>query len=246
MTINHQQLTIRVLVSRGLEIRELICRKALPIAYKLAIKLSAMDNSSSNSKIFFKIGVAILIVALFDLLYLNYLTFKNVDTNQEARTVDLVPSPAAEASATPAAAAEVTKAPNSTTTVNNTVVQNAQKELFIPVGSGSTNSNSYTNVPGAQVVIDSANYAGIGSADFEANVWVTGGNGRAYVQLYNVTAGHPVWNSELSTTSGTGTLLVSSPISLDSGKNTYQIQAKTDITEFAANVSTGRVKIVLR
>ncbi|MEX2028604.1 MAG: hypothetical protein WD988_03870 [Candidatus Curtissbacteria bacterium] len=208
-----------------------------------------MGEKSSLSKIFFKVGIAILVVALFDLLYLNYLTFKGGDAKQEARTIDLIPSPAAETSGAPTKGPEMDSTATGATTVNTsqqTVIQNAQKELFIPVGSGSTNSNSYINVPGAQVVIDSANYAGIKNADFEANVWVTGGNGKAYVQLYNVTAGHPVWNSEISTSSGSGVLLVSSPISLDPGENTYQIQAKTDITEFAANVSTGRIKIVLR
>lgn len=216
-----------------------------------------MDNSSLLSKILAKIGIAILAVALFDLVYLNYLTFKNEGAKQETRTVDLKPTPAPAVSGqgtltsqpsptpSPQAASSQTTAPTNTVP-QQTIVQTAQKEIFIPVGDGSTTSRSYVNLSGAQVTIDSSKYSGIASVDFEASLRVANGNGKAYAQLYNLTAGHPVWNSELSTTSGTGVLLVSPAISLDSGQNTYIIQAKTDITDWSANVSTGRIKIVLR
>ncbi len=216
-----------------------------------------MDNSSLLSKILAKIGIAILAVALFDLVYLNYLTFKGEGAKQEARTVDLKPTPAPIASQEPSAAntpvpsavpqaSSQPSTPPTTNVTQQTIVQTAQKEIFIPVGDGSTNSHSYVNLSGAQVTIDSSNYSGVASVDFEASLWVTGGNGKAYAQLYNITAGHPVWNSELSNSSGTGVLLVSPTISLDSGQNTYVIQAKTDITDWSANVTTGRIKIVLR
>ncbi len=208
-------------------------------------------ESSLLSKILAKIGIAILAVALFDLVYLNYLTFKNDGVKQGARTVDIKPTPAPAASPQPVASgqpspsSQVSSTPVTTST-QQTIVQTAQKEIFIPVGDGSTSSNSYTNLSGAQVAVDSSNYSGIASADFEASVWVTGGNGRAYAQLYNVTAGHPVWNSEITTSSASGVLLVSGPITLDGGQNTYQIQAKTNLTEFPTNVRTGRIKIVLK
>ncbi|MDO8487185.1 MAG: hypothetical protein Q7S45_02755 [Candidatus Curtissbacteria bacterium] len=208
-----------------------------------------MDNSSLLSKILAKIGIAILAVALFDLVYLNYLTFKNEGAKQEARTVDLKPTPAPTPSPLPSpqtTGSQVSSTPPANNAGQQTIVQTAQKEIFIPVGSGSTNSRTYANIPGAEVTIDSSKYAGIQSVNFEANVSVTGGNGKAYVQLYNKTGGHPVWNSELATTSGTGILLVSPGVSLDPGQNTYIIQAKTDITDWSANVSTGRIKIVLK
>ncbi len=202
-------------------------------------------EQSLLSKIAVKIGVAILVISLIDLVYLNFLVIRG--EKPQARTIDLAPKPTPSTNPTASTPSATPLSQNTVnTTTQQTIVQTAQKEIFIPVGGGSTNSHDYTNIPGAQVSIDSANYSGIASADFEANIWVTGGNGKATVQLYDATLGRPVWNSELSTTSGTGMLLVSSPINLDSGKNTYQIQAKTDITEFAANVSTGRIKIVLK
>jgi len=33
---------------------------------------------------------------------------------------------------------------------------------------------------------------------------------------------------------------------LDSGAKTYQVQAKTDLTEFPANVNNARIKITLK
>ncbi len=211
-----------------------------------------MDQSSQLTRILTKIGIAILVIALFDLVYLNYVTFKNQSANQVATTVEINPTPAALASPAPSDSTTATlasptpQAATPTTSVTQqTIVQTAQKEIFIPVGDGSTTSGSYSNLPGAQVTIDSSKYSGVASVNFEASIWVTNGNGKAYAQLYNVTGGHMVWNSEISTSSGSG-VLMSSPITLDSGANTYQIQAKTDITQFAANVSTGRIKIVLR
>lgn len=208
-------------------------------------------EQSVLSKMLAKIGIAILAVALFDLVYLNYLTFKNDGTKQGSRTVDMKPTPAPAASPQPVVSGQPSPSPQAssvpvTNLTQQTIVQTAQKEIFIPVGEGSTNSNSYTNLSGAQVMVDSSKYSGIASADFEANVWVTGGNGKAYTQLFNVTAGHPVWNSEITTSSASGILLVSAPIMLDSGQNTYQIQAKTDLTDFSTNVRTARIKIVLR
>lgn len=205
-------------------------------------------EQSLLSKILAKIGIAILAVALFDLVYLNYLTFKNEGAKQETRTVELKPTPTPTPSPVPSpqASAQTSTTSPANTTTQQTIVQTAQKEIFIPVGDGSTNSHSYASLSGAQVVIDSSKYSGIASVDFEASLSVTGGNGKAYAQLYNATAGHPVWNSELSTSSGTGVLLVSPAISLDSGQNTYVIQAKTDITDWSANVTTGRIKIVLK
>lgn len=218
-----------------------------------------MDQTSLLSKILAKIGIAILVVALFDLVYLNYLAFKNSGAKQEINSISTLPTPntasiqpssSPQPSALPSPASqENTNTPASSSVTNvtqQTIVQTAQKEIFIPIGDGSTNSHSYVNLSGAQVTIDSSKYSGISSVDFETSLSVTGGNGKAYAQLFNTTAGHPVWNSELSTSSGTGILLVSPAINLDSGQNTYVIQAKTDITDWPANVSTGRIKIVLK
>lgn len=224
-----------------------------------------MDNQSLFSRILLKIGLAILTIALVDLVYINYLVLKqsqrieentSSDTNSQSESRTITgESPAAEASpeTSQAASPSPSVGTNGETVVEKetivekqTVVQTAQKEIFIPLGDGTTAKNSYTNLTGAQVTIDSSNYPGISKAYFEASVSVVGGNGKGWVQLYNSTAGRPVWFSEVSTSSGSPTALQSSPISLEKGQNTYVVQAKTDLTEFTVIVSGARIHIILK
>lgn len=223
-----------------------------------------MDNSFFQ-KFLLKIGVAILLIALVDLAYVNYWILQNskqkvAEDRQVSNNLptsgqnNLLPSPIS----TPIASinsqtTSIAPTPTPTTIIkeqttvqNQTVIQTAQKEIFIPIGDGLSSNNSYTNLPGVQVTIDSSKYTGIASVVFEANIYVTGGNGKMYTQLYNSTAGRPVWFSELSTSSSTGTLVTSSPITLDKGQNTYAVQAKTDLTGYPANVLSSRIHITLK
>lgn len=225
----------------------------------MTIVLLPMGESLVKS-ILVKIALALLVLALVDLVFINYWVLQNSkkETSQSgSRTVFATPSPLASLEPSPAGALPVPSPTPSekkasetivqnTTKVEQTVVQTAQKEIFIPIGDGSTNSNSYVNLSGVQVTVDSNKYLGIERVDFEANIWVTNGNGKMYAQLYNSTDGHPVWNSEISTSSANGVLTVSAPITLDSGQRTYIVQAKTNLSEFAANVKSARIKITLK
>ena len=127
-----------------------------------------------------------------------------------------------------------------------TVVQTAQKEIFIPIGSGSTTSNSYANLSGVQVTIDWSKYSGVESAVFEANIWAVGGNGRAYAQLVNVTDSNPLNESTINSSSGSGEFKVSGKVPISSGVKTYGVRAKPDIVDFAAHVDNARIKITLK
>lgn len=233
----------------------------------LTFSRQAFDNlgTAMNSffqRFLFKIGVAILLVALVDLIYINYRVLlqnqKSSDKVQNenrviARDPSPIPSPSSN-TAKSSPSASPSQASNSPQTIikeetkieRETVVQTAQKEIFIPIGEGSTKSTSYVDLAGAQVTIDSSKYSGIASVVFEAGVWVTDGNGKMYVQLYNSTAKRPVWFSEISTASSSSTLLTSSGITLDPGSNTYVLQAKTNLEQYPANVKSARVKITLK
>lgn len=206
-------------------------------------------EQSLLSKILAKIGIAILVVALFDLTYLNYLTFKSAKTN-EARTIDLKPSPSATVEAVPDVSSQAQEAAEpaepAPTVTQETIVQTAQKEIFIPIGSGSTFNNNHTDLAGLEVTIDTSKYSAIDSVSFEAAIWVQDGNGKMFAQLYNKSDGHPVWNSEIATSSAKGVLTTSSKVSLDSGSKTYRVQAKTNLTAYAAHVENARVKITLK
>lgn len=224
-------------------------------------------DQSLLSRIFSKIAVAILSLALLDLLYLNWWVIKNQRSNikdqklEQARTVEAIPSPTPEVSplsgvgepktetktveTNPPAGGEK-QTPSTSSGQGQTIVQTAQKEIFIPIGSGSTKKNGYDDLAGLEVTVDTGKYSAIESVVFEASIWVQDGNGKMFTQLYNVSDKHPVWNSEISTNSAKGVLTTSPKITLDGGARTYQVQAKTNLTEFAAHVENARIKITLK
>lgn len=209
-----------------------------------------------------KIGVAILVIALVDLVYVNYLVFQDFQKNSQdqaelnpTRTIEAAASPAILASPSPVVNSSdqtsktVTPSPTTiyqTQVQEKTVVQTAQKEIFVPIGSGSTYSNSYANLSGVEVKIDWSKYSGIESVVFEATIWVQGGNGRAYAQLVNITDSNPLNESTLSSSSPAGEFKYSGNIPISSGVKTYGVRAKTDIVEFAAHVDNAKIKITLK
>jgi len=119
------------------------------------------------------------------------------------------------------------------------------KEFFISFGSGSSSSSSWEDVQGLQAYVDKASYPSIKSVVFEASMIIPTGNETAYVRLYNVTDKHPVWNSELSLDGGTGKLLTSPKITLDSGKKLYQVQMKTSL-KYPATLNQARLHITVK
>lgn len=212
-----------------------------------------------TSKIFTKIVIAVLVLSLADLIFLNYWVLsnqkqetRNLKENGVRAVTEASVSPSPEASSSPSSAASPvveTKTVETKTVVEKetqTIVQTAQKEVFIPIGTGSTKKNSYEDLPGLEVSIDTNKYSNIESVVFEASIWVQDGNGKVYTQLYNKTDGHPVWNSEISSSSAKGVLTTSPKITLSSGNKTYKIQAETDLVEFAGHVDNARVKITLK
>lgn len=219
-------------------------------------------DESFLSRILSKMALAIIVVAVADLLFLNYLVIRNQrpvtslptrqdDQKPEERKLEVItaspgnlnsPSPSVE----PKTEIKTVETKTVVERETQTIVQTAQKEIFIPIGSGSTNSNSYVELAGLEVSIDTNKYSSIESVVFEGSIWVQGGNGKMYTQLYNITDKHPVWNSDISTSSPTAVLSISSKINLDAGLKTYRVQAKTNLTEFAAHVENSRIKITLK
>jgi len=122
-------------------------------------------------------------------------------------------------------------------------VSNQVKDYYIPFGGGTvTSQNQWANVPGALAYINASDYGSISTITFEASVYIPNGNQTAYVQLFNQTAGHPVWFSEVSLSGGAPQLLISDPITLDPGNNLYQVQMMTQL-QFPAVLTQSRVHI---
>jgi len=224
-------------------------------------------EQSLVSKILTKIGLAILVVALFDLTLLNWWLFKknpadlskpaNVDRDvltSQPPNISISSSPMSLASETPKPSSEPqpTVVPQMQTTQTviqketQTIIQTAQKEIFIPIGSGSTKSDMYSDLSGAEVAIDTTKYPPIDYMIFQASIWVDNGNGKAWARILNVNDNNPYFESEISSNSSIGQFRTSGKIPFTYGPKTYRIQAKTDMTDFAANVGNAVIKIVLK
>ena len=145
-----------------------------------------MDESASG-RILGKIGLAILAIALADLVFLNWWTLKNDKlvtgvvtalNSRQDKGDDKSPADSGQAQAVepePSPSPLPTPQTEKTSTVSDTlktstVVQNAQKEIFISLGSGSTKSNDWAELAGLQVTIDFSKYSGIDSMVFKFSV----------------------------------------------------------------------------
>lgn len=116
------------------------------------------------------------------------------------------------------------------------------KEFFVPLGSGTNYGLDWVDVTGVYAEIDTAQYGKIKQTILEVTATVPTGNQKIWMRLYDATAGHPVWYSEM-TMEGTGPkLLTSSPLVIEEGKHTYQLQIKTQL-KFPATISQARVRI---
>ena len=216
-----------------------------------------MDEGSSKS-ILTKIGLAVLVIALLDLFFLNYLTFKNQKSSQESlqaavesrEIIEPSPSPTEVATdqSEPSSAPPPVGGTTETKTIveKETVIQTAQKEIFIPVGSGSIKKKDWTSIPGLEVTIDTTKYSAIESIVFEATIWPEGGNGRAYARLKNISDSNPFVESQISSAGNSGEVKTSGNIPFPIGSKKYGVQAKTDIENFEAHVENARIKITLK
>ena len=140
------------------------------------------------------------------------------------------------------ASASVKKTPSPTVAKTTTSITSQTKEFFVPFGSGSNATSDWEDVPGLKAYIDSTKYSSIKSVVFEASVRIPTGNEVAFVRLFNETDKHPVWFSEVSLEGGEAKLLVSSPITLDTGNKLYKVQMKTSL-KFTAILDQTRIHI---
>lgn len=139
-------------------------------------------------------------------------------------------------------ATEAIDTSTSTSSRSDTITTSTQKEYFISLGTGSSEATEWSDITGAEVVINGNAYANIKQVTFQASLHTPTGNQIAYARLYNVTDNHPVWNSDVMIEGGTPLLLTSSPIILDEGTKTYRVQMKTQIGS-TTNLSLSRIYI---
>ena len=105
----------------------------------------------------------------------------------------------------------------------------ASKEFFVPLGTGTNQSDDWQDIEGAAGYIDSTNYINIKKATFEATVENPNTAQTSYVRLFNATDRHPVWFSEMKMEGSGPQLLVSSPVILDPGQKLYKVQMRAQL-----------------
>lgn len=118
------------------------------------------------------------------------------------------------------------------------------KEFYVPLGTGSTTSTSWTELTGVESVIDMANYPRIKSIIFEASMRIPTANGRVYAKLYNVIDKHDVWYSEVYAEGSSGYRAESRKITLSSGRKLYRVMMKSTMG-YEAILDSARIKILL-
>lgn len=116
-------------------------------------------------------------------------------------------------------------------------------EKFIPLGTGTINSNQWTHVPGLQVQIDPSMYKTLSQVLFEVGIFNPNSSGTISVQLYNVTTNSPVWSSTVSLSGGASGYVVSGPVSLTPGANVYQVQMVNTLNA-PATLTQARLRMI--
>lgn len=128
---------------------------------------------------------------------------------------------------------------------NVIVSQTGVKEFYIPLGSGSTKSQDWVELAGVEAVVDSANFPNVKSVIFEASLRIPTANGRVYAKLYDVTAKHDVWYSEVWAEGSTSYRAESANINLSSGRHLYRLMMKSTMG-YEALLDSARIKIILK
>lgn len=200
-------------------------------------------KDEKRAKIAFLSISVLLLILLANTIYLNLILLDKSKKN-EAVSISVV-SPTS--TALPSPTIKPTRTPRITKPVESqAVIQDAGvKDYFIPLGSGTNQTNEWTDVPGVQATVDFGQYKEIKEIRFEASVYVPTANQAVSVRLYNVTDKHPVWYSEVTMPSGESSKnLVSSPVAYDTGSKVYQVQMKVQLQAVATLVQS-RIHVIL-
>ncbi len=119
------------------------------------------------------------------------------------------------------------------------------REYYIPLGSGSTNNNTFKNLTATETVIDPGNYGTIKEAYFIASLSNPTRNGQVEAQLYNVTDNHPVWGSHIIMNGPASQTITSDKITLDNGSKLYRVQLKSTLS-FDVSLDNAKVRILTK
>ncbi len=126
--------------------------------------------------------------------------------------------------------------------IEKPTVRSSSKEYYITLGSGSTKSNVWQDMAGAEAFIDTANHPAIKSVTFEVFLNIPTANGIVSAKLYNVTDKHDVWFSEVRS-EGPVLTKKEATITLEPGAKTYRVMGLSTL-KYDANIENARIRIV--
>ena len=216
-----------------------------------------LPNSAEDKLKIFGVIAAILLLA--DLVVVN---FKVFSPPESLLTPSLAPTPSIEIPKTlPTTSEQETACPSACLAIisaatdgatkrisppqtPSTTSQLIAKEIYVPLGNGSTKNSEWVEISGAETVLDTANFSKIKSVIFEAFLSIPTGNGKAYAKLYNITDKHDVWFSEVMTEGGNTQRVESKNINFDAGRKVYRVMMKTTMG-YEAVLESARLKIIL-
>lgn len=120
--------------------------------------------------------------------------------------------------------------------------QNLVKEHYIPLGSGTTTSITWTEINGAEAYVDPANYPRIVGMYFEAALRIPTDNGSAYARIRNVTDKYSLFESEVYKEGAKGGLISSGKLPIPSSTKLYRVELKSTLGA-AVELNNARIKI---
>lgn len=140
------------------------------------------------------------------------------------------------------AISEATKS-NSVIGGTNQAQTSLPREYYIPLGSGSTNNNTFKDLTATETVIDPGNYGTIKEAYFIVSLTNSTRNGQVEAQLYNVTDNHPVWGSHVIMNGPASQTITSDKITIDRGSKLYRVELKSTLS-FDVSLDNAKVRIL--
>lgn len=195
---------------------------------------------------YFKIGFVLVTITitllLFNIVYLNFIANERITQESPTpseSTVSVSPQPSVTQTSPSPTASSSNPTTNTSTNANPQV-----KDYYIPLGSGTVQSQQWVSVPGVQATVDFGDYQNIQSVLFEASISLPAAAQNVSVQLYDATDNQPVWNSTMTTNGASSQYLVSQPLVYETGLKTYQVQMQNQLLAPSTLVQA-RIHIIL-
>ena len=184
-------------------------------------------------------GVLLLFLIAVNLLILDIKVFSPPSYTASTQ-IQITPSPTTRQQSQPTT---IPITPTPTTYNSQPISISSPKEYFIPIGSGSTQKNTFDDLKTTDTFIDTTTYGTIKEAFFIAGLKNPTQNGFVEAQLYNVTDKHAVWGSNIKMEGPSSETITSGKISLDGGGKLYRIQLKSSLSA-SASIENAKIRIV--